>query len=128
MTASKQAKKQFYVNSLTNLEFLVLDRLYHSPFALNGWEIYRKVLAKLMHKQEVSTDKKEIRDLVSQSRKNNIDVPHYNKIIRILDDMVEFGWVGKRTEGAGKAKALYYLDQEIRGQIKTFIEDGIKKS
>ncbi len=153
-TEEKQRSQQktsdhFDVRSLTYLEQLILRKLLSTTNALNGWEIYKKIVGAMriadnfederLRMREynkaatgkygqgivsievyIPNDKKVIAKAVSDLKKKGRNVPNYAKVIRILNDMVAAGWVKERTEGVGKAKAVFFLDEMMRKKMSDF--------
>ncbi|GEM_PF-5839464 len=49
-----------------------------------------------------------------------LDVPCFNTVMHIVEDMVKRGWL-KRNASFGKARVVYQLDDGIRNEIRVFI-------
>lgn len=128
---------QLNPKALTADEQNILIGLAGSSVALNAWEVYLSVHKAYLdiftkppmekYAKEIFTErdimpvtKEKLTELSRRMKMRGIQVPNYSKVVRILNDMVEIGWVQSRSKGLGRAKALYYLDDSITEQVKKF--------
>ena len=77
---------------------------------------------------EISQNKKEFMEFVAiNQKKRGIVVPTYSLFVRILSEFSQppFNWIKVRDDATGKAKALYFLDDEMRTKVKTELASAL---
>lgn len=134
--------RDFSFDSLTREEQQVFVILFLAPYALNAFEIYRRVVYSFIaenmknkgqikidatkpmwkHDDENPSKAEFMKNVATYEKQTKNRLPTYSLFVRILNEFSKppFNWIKVRVDAAGKAKALYYLDDAMK--------DGVKKA
>jgi hypothetical protein len=136
---------EFSPNKLSETEYLVMETLTKSKFAMNTYQIYRaiaeKILTESLNTKMISQTMKRMAKTPDGARSllkwrkawanpktfevitsvvremYAIDIPTYPRILRTLSNLCELNWVMKREASTKKEGALWFISDAIRKKL-----------
>ena len=134
--ANISAILEFSPNKLSETEYLVMETLAKSKFAMNTYQIYRAIAEKILNenfnakeinkvlKSNIKTffelkkmwaNPKDFEKIATVAREVFvIDIPSYRRIFRTIENLNELGWVIKRENSTKNEGAYWYISDEMR--------------
>ena len=137
----------FSPNKLSETEYLVMETLAKSKFAMNTYQIYRAIAEKIILEnfdakefnkvlvrviklpnglmtvyklRKMWSNPKDFEKIATVIREVFIiDIHSYKRILRTLESLNELGWIMKRVEATKKKEgAIWFISDEIRKKLQ----------
>ncbi|MEM3555266.1 MAG: hypothetical protein QXF56_00900 [Candidatus Micrarchaeia archaeon] len=126
----KQGELEFSLSMLSEVEWRILTELFSSPYALNTFELYGRMVKRKFNRFYKSNKKiqklieqKEYEEASKLMKNKGWEIPSYPRLKRNLEVMHRLGWVGVRIVENKKEGMVWFLPEHVR---KKFVERAEK--